>query len=605
MEKTKPCDTATQPPSVPSADTQEALGFTRQLKMVGWFIPINLMKIAARVVVSILFGQYADHREIQAALKKPKAYNYADNDDFWFDYVADLGDGWDSTYTVAKLLAEPTLTVSDAKSNIHEIPRGRLLIMGGDEVYPVASRDDYRNRTVGPYQSALPWVDPNKEQPPHLFALPGNHDWYDGLRSFSRLFCQERWIGGWKTEQTRSYFALQLPHNWWFFAVDIQLGSDIDKPQLDYFDEVIDRFREGDRVIFGAPTPSWLTDSLTGKTEGENITFMEGRISNKKADIYLYIAGDLHHYARYSNSDSSRHYMTAGGGGAFLHGTHMLPDEIEVVEEQKKSTYSLHDKAVFPDFETSKSLLRGNLLFCFKNYLMSLMFGLIAAVTCWVIQSESLSLGSDLLAELRGIDIGFMMPFDAFCSYFNIMFNSPFSALFLMMYLASLTAFCQPFPDKSETKMLVGQVVVGVTHGLFQFGLMLTLLVFYTKINSSLGIEYWPVLAIEVLLLTGLSAGTLMGVYLYLTNYFLHFHAEAAFSSNAIADYTNFVRFHINGEGELTVYPMGIKRVETEWKLNSAGSAGETWFVSKSGRPVQEYAHLIETPFTIKTKSKE
>lgn len=601
MADIKPSEVTDLPPPIPSADTQAALGFTRQLKMVGWFEPLNLIKIAARVVVSMLFGQYADHREIQAALKKPKAYNYADNDDFWFDYVADLGDGWDSTYTLAKLLAEPTLSISDPQNNRYETTRGRLLVMGGDEVYPVASRDEYRNRTVGPYQSALPWVDPKKE-PPHLFALPGNHDWYDGLRSFFRLFCQERWIGGWKTEQSRSYFALQLPHNWWFFAVDIQLGSDIDKPQLDYFDELIDRLKKGDRIIFGAPSPSWLMDSLTGKNDGENIKFMERRICNKKADIHLYIAGDLHHYARYSNSENSRHYMTAGGGGAFLHGTHMLPDEIEVVEEQKKSTYALGDKALFPDRETSKSLLQGNLLFFYKNYWMSLMFGLIAAVSCWVMQSESLSLGGNLLAKLSEVEIGFLMPLEAFCSYFDLMWSSPFSALSLMIYLGSLTAFCQPFPDKNKVKMYVGQVVVGVTHGLFQFGLMLTLLAFYMKINISLGIDYWPVLAFEILLLTGALAGMLMGLYLYLTNYFLDYHAEAAFSSNAIADYKNFVRFHINAKGELTIYPMGVKSVETEWQLNRAGCDGESWFVSKSGQPVQEYAHLIETPITINTQ---
>ncbi len=603
MDTNKSCKATHEPPPIPRSDTKEALGFEPRLKMVNWFIPINLIKIAAQVVISALFGQYADNRETQAALKRPKKYNYADKGDIWFDYVADIGDGWNSTYTVAKMLAEPTLTVADSKSAFHETKRGRLLVMGGDEVYPVSSRDAYRNRTVGPYQSALPWVDP-AEEPPHLFALPGNHDWYDGLKSFSRLFCQERWIGGWKTEQSRSYFAIQLPHNWWFFAVDIQLGTDIDKPQLDYFDEVIATFEVGDRVIFASPTPSWLMDSLTGDTESENITFMERRIRGKEATIYLNIAGDLHHYARYSNESGSRHYMTAGGGGAFLHGTHMLPDEIDVVEDQQKSKCSLGEGAVFPNSETSKSLLQGNLLFFYKNYVMSLMFGLIAAVTGWVIQSESVSLGGDFLATLSQQNIGLLMLFEVFCSYFSIMLNSPFSALFLMIYVGSLIAFCQPFPDKNKNKMLAGQLIVGTIHGLLQFGLMLTLLVFYTKINIVLGIEQcWWWLAIEIVLFTGIFAGMLMGAYLYLTNYFLHFHAEAAFSSNTIEDYKNFIRFHINGEGELTIYPMGIKTVEKEWELNRAGGDGDTWFVAKSAKSAQEYLHLIEAPITIKPKS--
>ncbi|MBD0259532.1 MAG: hypothetical protein ICV83_27750 [Cytophagales bacterium] len=56
----------------------------------------------------------------------------------------------------------------------------------------------------------LPWT----WRPRWLFAIPGNHDWYDGLASFVKQFCQGRWVGGWRTTQTRSYFALALPHNW-------------------------------------------------------------------------------------------------------------------------------------------------------------------------------------------------------------------------------------------------------------------------------------------------------------------------------------------------------------------------------------------------------
>ena len=77
-----------------------------------------------------------------------------------------------------------------------------------------------------------------------MFALAGNHDWYDGLTGFLRLFCQRRWIGGWKTRQRRSYFALRLPHHWWLLGTDFQLHSDIDQPQNDYFREVAEEIRE-------------------------------------------------------------------------------------------------------------------------------------------------------------------------------------------------------------------------------------------------------------------------------------------------------------------------------------------------------------------------
>ena len=108
--------------------------------------------------------------------------------------------------------------------------------MGGDQVYPTASYDEYSNRLLKPYEAALPHV-PALEAP-DLYAIPGNHDWYDGLSNFSRIFCQKKWIGGWKTRQRRSYFAVKLPHNWWLWGIDIQLEGYIDEPQLNYFYEI-------------------------------------------------------------------------------------------------------------------------------------------------------------------------------------------------------------------------------------------------------------------------------------------------------------------------------------------------------------------------------
>src|SRR5437870_3574246 len=85
----------------------------------------------------------------------------------------------------------------------------------------------------GPFGSALPCAP--EDAHPDLFALPGNHDWYDGLTGFLRIFCQGRWVGGWRTGQTRSYFALKLPHRWWLWAIDISFDAFIDRPQLEYF----------------------------------------------------------------------------------------------------------------------------------------------------------------------------------------------------------------------------------------------------------------------------------------------------------------------------------------------------------------------------------
>lgn len=52
----------------------------------------------------------------------------ADKKDFWFDFMADTGDGGNSSYTVAKLLAQPSLEVDNSLS----LPRGNVLLIGGD-----------------------------------------------------------------------------------------------------------------------------------------------------------------------------------------------------------------------------------------------------------------------------------------------------------------------------------------------------------------------------------------------------------------------------------------------------------------------------------------
>jgi hypothetical protein len=94
--------------------------------------------------------------------------------------------------------------------------------MGGDQVYPVPKATEYGNRLIGPYRAAMPCT---AAETPELFAIPGSHDWYDGLLNFTNVFCRGRSIGAWQTSQTRSYFALKLPHRWWLWGVDMQFGD--------------------------------------------------------------------------------------------------------------------------------------------------------------------------------------------------------------------------------------------------------------------------------------------------------------------------------------------------------------------------------------------
>jgi len=178
--------------ATPSDKTPRNLPF-----MAGWFEPRLLIKLLWRVIVSDVFGQYADRRLVLAALDPvdPKelvrraqqfmpgneneevwAFKPDEEGSVWIDYVADLGDGFDATYAMASLLARETLDFEGK-----DLPRGQLLVMGGDEVYPHASAEAYRDKLLTPYQWAFPDPHPGLLKGPPVYALPGNHDWYDGL----------------------------------------------------------------------------------------------------------------------------------------------------------------------------------------------------------------------------------------------------------------------------------------------------------------------------------------------------------------------------------------------------------------------------------------
>jgi hypothetical protein len=130
------------------------------------------------VVLSSVFGRYADRRLTIAALdtvteeehvKRATALKERlgrpNSGVVWFDFVADLADGFDSTYAVASLLARKELTVDG-----HTLPRGQLLVMGGDEVYPKATRRAYTNQLHQPYAWAHP--DHNRHSDEGIPVLP-------------------------------------------------------------------------------------------------------------------------------------------------------------------------------------------------------------------------------------------------------------------------------------------------------------------------------------------------------------------------------------------------------------------------------------------------
>lgn len=134
---------------------------------------------------------------------------------------------------------------------------------------------------------------------PSSFAIPGNHDWIDGLETFSRHILHRGWLGGWLLPQEKSYWALRLPCGWWALGLDIALVDDIDTAQYRYFARIAER-RMGpdDRAILILHCPRWLVDWFWGTITAANLRqLIRGPLRGRAR---VAIAGDLHFYMRHS-----------------------------------------------------------------------------------------------------------------------------------------------------------------------------------------------------------------------------------------------------------------------------------------------------------------
>ncbi len=537
--------------------------------MVDWLAPGELARAALKAAVSSTFGTYADKRELQAALDRHDAPPFEDfagthPGGLWLDFVADTGDGFDATYAVASALARPSITVAGAT-----LPRADVLVLGGDQVYPTAGRDEYRDRFVGPFRAALPWVSPDSV--PAMFALAGNHDWYDGLTGFLRLFCQQRWIGGWKTRQRRSYFALRLPHHWWLLGTDFQLHSDVDQPQNEYFRVVAEEIRKDPeaRVILCAAEPSWVYCAPRRGVFGarmesaperfQNLAYVEGRLlAAHGIRVAVTLSGDLHHYVRYESARTvpaaatrtpadagggeapslappTRQRITCGGGGAYTYPTHHMPDRIELPEvapdtgRAVRTTY-VRARAAYPPTRDSARAALGVFALPFRNAPFA---GLLAAAY--------LAVGG--IAQAEG-GVGFAT-FALGCAL-----------------LAAFTAYAATS----------GRVFVsapwGLAHGAAHLGLAHAARPLLAELGAGASVHFPSMKSVALaaalaggeLALGFLAGGFLFGAYLLVSSFLFGFHTNELYSSQRLTTFKSFLRIQVGSDG-LTIHPIGIPRV--------------------------------------------
>ena len=552
-------------------ESNETLGFTRK-RAVSWFSPAVLADAAQRVVLSSAFGDFLDKRELQKAAPIA-AIDRSQGGEIWIDYLADTADGFDATYSMAWLTAQQELNVEGHDA---PLPRGSLLVLGGDEVYPSGDPDEYDNRFRGPFKASLPHTDGDK---PLMLALPGNHDWYDGLTNFMRVFCQGQDIGGRATAQTRSYFAVELPHRWWIWGIDIQFDSYIDDPQLEFFDSVAEQMGPGARLILATAVPSWV-DVAGDPHAYRNLGYLESRVIRRRGiELMLSLSGDSHHYAHYEGADEAAgtHKITAGGGGAFLHPTHHNDEHLPVPIDPSDPSDIRHFHLAhepYPDRKTSRRLSWGALALPFRNPRFLTLPAVVYLLLGWSTQFAT-----------RTLDPRLDRPLDEAADLFGWgdillgLVRNPVSVLVLLVVTAGLIGFAKPSADWSQgrrrtTMKLVmglahtaGQVAVGVAAGLLAL-----------KLASPFDGALFTLVALIALLAVGaLAASLTMGLYVAVCCAVFRSHGNEAFSAMALPRYKNFLRLHIDRRGVLTVYPIGLERACTDWRYDAKGPRQAPW----------------------------
>ena len=560
----------------PSSLDPSELGFVRR-PMVRWLDPDQLVDTAVRVLLSGVFSAYADNRELQA-LEPAEVADRSGQADLWLDYVADLGDGWNSTYTVARLLAAEELKL-DWDGETYATQRGRILVMGGDQVYPVPKAGEYENRMLGPYRAALPCA---AGEAPELFAIPGSHDWYDGLVNFTSIFCRKRWIGGWKTLQRRSYFAIKLPNRWWLWGIDIQFGSYIDEAQLRYFAGVaLDQLRPGDRIILCTAKEVDSGRKGTEVHSDRDVAFLEREIIQPcGARLVLSLKSGKHYYARYEQEDGVRQHIASGGGGAFLHPTHNLPERMDLPGADGPTPY--RRAGTYPSPEASKRLRKRIWLLAPYNLPLSGVFGAVEV----------------LLALMLGLHLGDRHVALGVGDLLHAVWDSPtffLLVLFLIVFVVGMVRFAHDARG-------VGRFVVGMLYSTVQLAGAAGVMVAASWLSSAFGLRgVGSLLAfLGVLFLVGGIGGMVgMSGYLWVANCF-GLHGTEGYAAQHHQDLKHFLRLHIQADGDLTVYPIGVDRVGRKWTLRPDAPAHEPWFAPSGSEPEP---HLIEKPITISGQS--
>lgn len=536
-------------------------------KMVSWLSPVVMFESWRG-----LMAAKRSLRRLEADLKvdpglpeEPTAvFPAVEGEDFWFDYVADMGDGFDGTAPVAWLAGRRSIDLpedrfGDLPTPPRSMPRGKLLVFGGDEVYPVAKPGRYEAHLELPYAMGLEGGPDGSE--PTLVAVAGNHDWLGGIEEFEKKFVSKQpFAAHWTTVQSHNWFHVKLPHGWWIWGIDTALENELVGNQVAYFTAAAGELKAGDRVIFCTPVPLWQMRQKHRKAYADLRAVFDPLIVAQDATMPLCLSGDTHMFAHFERLDteSPEDHVTAGGGGAFLQPTHNLPERIPL--EHGNAEFSLTSRWPLP--ADSRAVAPGAGKVVLDRQYWPLML-LVALVALGLTGLAHISRGPELPLPNRLEEVDD----SSWLGALLWTLASPWAlALLVVITLAGVVAVRGNSVERNLSKAArVYGLIIGA-------GLAATLaLVAAThryvteRAGWDRGDPGWWIATVIAAAVSGVLGITVFFALYRWTNARIKAGDTVALSQASSTRYKHFVRCRIDQEGDLTCYVIGIDPVGEGW----------------------------------------
>jgi Calcineurin-like phosphoesterase len=258
-----------------------------------------------------------------------------------FLVLGDTGEGDASQYAVVP----PLLSQAQETS---------FTFICSDVIYPAGGIDAYTERFFAPY----------RDYPGPIYAVPGNHDWYDDCTGFMYWFCGATERPPW-SDDGLSLGKLLLRFLWRrpprahrrriekaramrsapsqeatqpgpylvidagplrLVGIDTGIEGDIDREQGEWLRRVSAESAKPKILLTGKPI---YVDGehRPGAIEGGGT--VDEIVTAREHNYIAAIGGDIHNYQRYPvelGDGRTLLYLVSGGGGAFMHETHTIPN---------------------------------------------------------------------------------------------------------------------------------------------------------------------------------------------------------------------------------------------------------------------------------------